>query len=280
MKPGEQFSPKGLFTGVWVPTWLAKVRRLPAAAKLVYGRAANLDTGSGVVEFRIGWMAGEVGLDEKTVRASIGALEQRKFWRVERPEGVDRLTHQPHRYVFLWHEAIGAASLRRTRMVDGPGETPTPEWEEHPPRTGRNAHSSTKRGEEGLGEHPPTPRKRGATEEHHRLATLLADLVEGNGSLRPGTGDRAADVIRLMVERDGRTLEQVEAAIRWSQRDEFWRSVVLSPRKLRQHFDAMRLRAAEQRANAAGTREEEARRERRAGLRAWVEQSERERGAA
>lgn len=79
--------------------------------------------------------------------------------------------------------------------------------------------------------------------EHRRLAVLLADLVEANGSLRPGTGPAAVKVIRLMVERDGRTTEQIEKAIRWSQADPFWRGVVLSPRKLRDKYDQLRLAA-------------------------------------
>lgn len=207
MRPGEQFSPKGLFTGVWVPTWLAKVRKLPAAAKLVYGRAASLDTGSGVVEFRIGWMAVEVGLDEKTVRSSVNALEQREFWRVERPEGVDRLTHQPHRYVFLWHEAIGAASLRRTRMVDGPGETPAPKREEVPPRTGRNAHSFRGVGEKELGEAPLSPPPGGtvpAKVGRKAVTTAEAELAQGilaEFNAQAGTAYTSADHLRAIIGR-------------------------------------------------------------------------------
>lgn len=200
----------------------------------------------------------DYGIPRSTVSDAVAELEEHGWLICERRPGTSSL-YRPVEKVSGGPDTVSGAP---DGVSGGPDETRVKERETGNDRT------------------PPTPRKRGATEEHHRLATLLADLVEGNGSLRPGTGERAADVIRLMVERDGRTPEQIEAAIRWSQRDEFWRSVVLSPRKLRQHFDAMRLRAAEQRANAAGVREEDARRERRAGLRAWVEQSERERGAA
>jgi hypothetical protein len=74
---------------------------------------------------------------------------------------------------------------------------------------------------------------------------LLAEFLEDNGSKRPTEtqiqGWRRD--VRLMVERDGRTLEQIDAAIRWSQQHEFWRGVVLSMGKLREKWEQMRLQA-------------------------------------
>ena len=43
-----------------------------------------------------------------------------------------------------------------------------------------------------------------------------------------------------------RTPEQIEAAIRWCQADEFWRSNILSASKLREKYDQLRLAAARQ----------------------------------
>lgn len=82
--------------------------------------------------------------------------------------------------------------------------------------------------------------------EHVRLAELLGDLIEGNGSKRPSVKNWDRDV-RLMVERDGRSLEQVEAAIRWCQADEFWKGNVMSMGKLRKQYDKLRLAAARER---------------------------------
>jgi hypothetical protein len=80
-----------------------------------------------------------------------------------------------------------------------------------------------------------------------RLAELLADLIAENGSKRPNPKAWAKDV-RLMVERDGRTVEQIEKAIRWCQADTFWRGNVLSMGKLRKQYDKLRLAAAREQA--------------------------------
>jgi len=51
------------------------------------------------------------------------------------------------------------------------------------------------------------------------------------------------NVIRLMIDRDGITPEQIVGAIRWAHADDFWRGNILSPRSLRKHFEQMRMQA-------------------------------------
>jgi hypothetical protein len=50
-----------------------------------------------------------------------------------------------------------------------------------------------------------------------------------------------------MLRLDGRTEDEVEAAMRWAQADDFWSSNILSPDKLRKHYDRMRLQAGRSR---------------------------------
>lgn len=82
---------------------------------------------------------------------------------------------------------------------------------------------------------------------------MLADLIEGNGSKRPSdaqvNGWRRE--VRLMVDQDGRSLTDIEAAIRWSTQHPFWRSNVLSMRKLREQFDQLRLQAQRDKGSTA-----------------------------
>jgi hypothetical protein len=75
------------------------------------------------------------------------------------------------------------------------------------------------------------------------LCNRLADAIEGNGSKRPPVGQAWRDAARLMLDKDGRSVEQVSKAIDWCQNDEFWRGVVLSMPKLRQQYDKLRLAA-------------------------------------
>lgn len=82
-----------------------------------------------------------------------------------------------------------------------------------------------------------------AREDVARLCDHLADRVAANGSKRPAVTKRWHDAARLMLDNDGRTEEQVHAAIDWCQDDEFWRGNVMAMPKLREKFDQMRLQA-------------------------------------
>lgn len=77
------------------------------------------------------------------------------------------------------------------------------------------------------------------------ICTLLADLIEANGSKRPTITGKWRDAARLLIDKDGRTPEDIKALIEWVQADEFWRSNVLSMPKLRSKFDQLRLKAGD-----------------------------------
>ncbi|MGN6245140.1 MAG: hypothetical protein ACTHQ3_15920 [Motilibacteraceae bacterium] len=77
------------------------------------------------------------------------------------------------------------------------------------------------------------------------LCTVLADLIEANGSKRPEITQKWLNDARLMIQRDGRKPEQAERLIRWTQGNTFWRSNVLSMPTFRQKYDQLRLQALE-----------------------------------
>jgi hypothetical protein len=83
------------------------------------------------------------------------------------------------------------------------------------------------------------------------LCTLLADRIEANGSKRPNITDRWRDAARLMIDRDGRDVVRVQAAILWCQNHEFWKANVLSMPKLREKYDQLRLVAQREQAEKA-----------------------------
>jgi len=56
-----------------------------------------------------------------------------------------------------------------------------------------------------------------------------------------------------MLDRDGRTEQQVMGAINWCQTDDFWRSNILSMPKLREKYDQLRLQAERQRGRGRPT---------------------------
>lgn len=92
-------------------------------------------------------------------------------------------------------------------------------------------------------EPPSTSPQAAPRDDVARLCDHLADRIESNGAKRPSVGKAWHDAARLMLDRDGRTEQDVHAAIDWCQDDEFWRSNVLSMPKLREQYDRLRLQA-------------------------------------
>lgn len=80
-------------------------------------------------------------------------------------------------------------------------------------------------------------------EDVDSLCSLLADLVEANGSKRPTVTNRWRDSARLLLDKDGRDAKDVARVIRWSQASDFWSPNILSMPKLREKFDTLRLQA-------------------------------------
>lgn len=51
------------------------------------------------------------------------------------------------------------------------------------------------------------------------------------------------DAARLLIDRDGNTVEQIVWLIRWTAADEFWKTNILSLPKFRQKFEQLKIRA-------------------------------------
>lgn len=98
------------------------------------------------------------------------------------------------------------------------------------------------------------------TEWATRLANLLRSCIIQNNPTARVTDDHAlkwAHVADLMIRIDHRTFEQIHELILWSQRDVFWRSIILSMRKLREKFDQLTLKKIEVPRNGNGNRAQE-----------------------
>lgn len=84
-----------------------------------------------------------------------------------------------------------------------------------------------------------------------RICQHLVDRIVTNGSRKPAVSDEWRTEARLLLDKDGRTEEQVHRAIDWCQDSTFWRGNVMSMPKLREKYDQLRL-AARAPAGAAG----------------------------
>jgi hypothetical protein len=95
----------------------------------------------------------------------------------------------------------------------------------------------------------PTPSPRDDVE---RLCEHLADRIAANGSKRPKITQKWRDAARLLIDKDGRTEEQVRACIDWSQADQFWRGNIMSMPTLRDKYDRLRLDAIRKKNSGSG----------------------------
>ncbi|WP_433595153.1 hypothetical protein [Lysinibacillus xylanilyticus] len=70
---------------------------------------------------------------------------------------------------------------------------------------------------------------------HYQLAyRLYQKILMDDPSFKQPNMNTWADSIRLMMEQDSRTVEQIEYLIDWSQANPFWKSNILSTKKLRE----------------------------------------------
>ena len=77
-----------------------------------------------------------------------------------------------------------------------------------------------------------------------RLLKTLAELMLGNdpkAKVAPESKRWRTDM-RLLIDADKRPVDEIEQVIRWCQADQFWRSNILSPGKLREKYTALLLR--------------------------------------
>lgn len=82
-------------------------------------------------------------------------------------------------------------------------------------------------------------------EDVDRLCGLLAALIQQRdpkAKLNPAS-ETWRDPMRLLLDRDGRSIDEVERVIRWCQADDFEHSNVLSPGKLRKRFTQLLAKA-------------------------------------
>ena len=67
----------------------------------------------------------------------------------------------------------------------------------------------------------------------------MADSVEARGAKRHTITKAWRDAARLLLDKDGHTEADAIAAIDWSANNQFWQSVILTPKALRKHYDQM-----------------------------------------
>jgi len=231
----------------WQITKAVRASDLPAPAKLVMLVLADVaEVGTAEIPEKftpsLRVLARETGLGEATVKRHLKALVDAGWIERTVPDGKAQGRMERTRYRLLLPGLSTDRGSERTGVQSepprgsersGPGLTVIPTGaQSEPPDTDHPDQGQTEDRSLVL------PR---ADVEH--ICRHLAARIEGNGSKRPNVTKRWRDSARLLLDRDGRTVEQVVKAIDWCQTDTFWRANILSMPTLREKYDQLRLAA-------------------------------------
>jgi hypothetical protein len=88
-----------------------------------------------------------------------------------------------------------------------------------------------------------TPSTNDVRDDLMGLCLRLQKWIVENGSKEPEIGAGWISAARLMVDKDGRSVESAARLIDWCQQDPFWRANILSMRTFREKYDKLRLAA-------------------------------------
>src|SRR5690606_1425664 len=86
------------------------------------------------------------------------------------------------------------------------------------------------------------------------LLDHLDNSIQANGARKPNRTKKNTDAMRLLIDNDKHTVEEVRGAIDWATSNNFWKSHILSAAKLREKFDTMRLQATTVRSSGSDER--------------------------
>ncbi len=99
-------------------------------------------------------------------------------------------------------------------------------------------------------------RRTSYTDEQLSAAKFIFGLLKTlNNEVKEPNWDSWANEIRLMVERDGRSLDAIKELFAWANQDPFWRVNILSPGKLREKWDQLSIKRQSQPKSQASQRQ-------------------------
>lgn len=132
---------------------------------------------------------------------------------------------------FKYHQSLRADKESPSR-IPAPGENGTSPVQV-PEQSGSGAGDvPLKISKDKLSLNNPTP-------DQVRLVSLLKDFILRNNPQAVINDKSWINHCRLMIERDNRSIEDIEKVMEWCQNSEFWKPNILSMKKLREKFDQL-----------------------------------------
>ena len=100
-------------------------------------------------------------------------------------------------------------------------------------------------GDDDVSSSPKKP-SQGLRPDVESLLDHLDGCIKANGAKVPGRTRANIDAARLLIDRDGRDVDEIHTVIDWATSDEFWRTNILSMSKLRAQYDQLNLKRTTQ----------------------------------
>jgi predicted phage replisome organizer len=133
----------------------------------------------------------------------------------------------------------------REKQLPEPLETPSQQDNDHENVKSRDSHATDidkeldKDKEKDIKD---SRRKLKFDDQHMELAQLLFSIMKvNNPNAKQPNFKSWANEFRLTMEMDNRSYQELDYLIRWSQKDSFWKTNILSPAKLRKQVDQLEL---------------------------------------
>lgn len=241
----------------WEITKAVRASGLPAPSRLIMltlADVAEVGTAEIPAQFTpsLRVLSGETGLDRSTVKRHLSGLEESGWIARTRPDAKAQWEGERTRYRLtlpggMEPPEVGAQDAHLGADDTRGGRTERPGVGAEEARGGRTVrHLETDHSDlDQISSDPPPSASLAIVDrpDVEQVCRHLADRIEGNGSKRPTISKAWRDAARRLIDRDGRSVEQIIRAIDWCQDDDFWRSNILSMPKLREKYDQLRLAA-------------------------------------
>lgn len=169
-------------------------------------------------------------------------------------EHLDLLEHKCHvicRYQFEGRAYLHVTNFHEHQHPNRSTPSKLPPCPDHPPHDERSRQPQGERMEpsvsaQGHGSAPRTE-PRGEDEDPYkdrpeidRLCQYLVKWVDQNGNKKPRVTKKWRETVRLMIDVDKRSVDEIRAVIEWSQKNDFWKPHILAMPKLRDKYDTLR----------------------------------------
>lgn len=188
-------------------------------------------------------LCAETGLAKRTVQVYLTELEDAGWILRSRPETPEAMWRGERVH---YHLSVPNGLVQGSHE-GGAGDAPGDPFETSEVVQEMHQGGATDASLEKKNYKDQNPSSVGISDPHRpdveKVCRHLADRIVDNGSKRPTVTDKWRTEARLLLDKDGRTVEQVIRAIDWSQADPFWRGNVLSMPTLRAKYDQLRLAA-------------------------------------